>query len=105
MKRIILVLALAATLAACSRSEPEAVPEANDAVERPAPPVTAAPSPVAPPTTEPSVNMTAPVPPPPEEIGADEQMMDDASATGMTARAERDQEEATETPPLNIEQP
>lgn len=107
MKRAGFALSLAAALAGCSRSEPE--PEATDAaVERPAPPPASPPPAARPsPTVEPSADANAAVAdlPPPAEVGADEQMLDDASATGMTARARRDAEEATEeTAPVNSEE-
>ncbi|WP_230483070.1 hypothetical protein [Sphingomonas sp. Leaf21] len=80
-------------LAGCSRSEPEEQPTTtveNDAgvvetapVEEPTPVMTndAEPAPI---------NMAADtVPPPPPERTVDQQMLDDASATGMTARVQR----------------
>lgn len=83
---------LALCLGACSRSsdEPAAAPIDNGAGEAAAvpdaPPV-AAPPPAAP-TPAADGNLAAAEPPAPIE-DPDEQMLDDASATGMTARASR----------------
>lgn len=108
MKRSILTLLVLVTAAGCSDSEREAPAETNVAEEPTLPPATASPSPVAKPspTAEPGAdaNVAAIELPPSEEVGPDEQMLDDASATGMTARAERDQEEATEPAPANSEE-
>jgi len=91
---------LALGLGACSSEAPEPTPVENIASDEDVAPVAeAAPTPVALPTeaapTPPDVNASVemdvePVTPP------DEQMLDDASATGMTARATRD--EATDAP-------
>lgn len=93
MKTILSLAAAALTLAACSGSERDN-PPADTNVEELAP---TPPSVVAEPTPEPSPSPT-PSPTetlPPEAAAApDEQMLDDASATGMTARANREQEEA-----------
>ncbi|BCA61621.1 hypothetical protein HMP09_0855 [Sphingomonas sp. HMP9] len=81
-------------LAGCSRSEPEQPPTDSNMVEdtgvteseaaAPAP-VEAAPVEVAPPAP-------AVVEPPREKpVAPDEQMLDDADATGMTARVTRDE--------------
>lgn len=89
---------LALGLSGCSRSEPEPAPTENYVEE-----------PVAEPTPEPTepvaniaeldTNMAEaePAPPPPPERSVDQQMLDDASATGMTARAKRGDDAA---PPL-----
>jgi hypothetical protein len=86
-------------VAGCSKSEPEP-PEMNMAVQEleptPEPTPTAEPTPVAMPTPEPS-NDTAALPPP-EAPAPDAQMMDDASATGMTARTDRSGEDADAAP-------
>ena len=82
----------AAALTACSRSEPEQVPETN--LDMPAEPENALPVEPAPlPEPSPTVaNLAENVTDlPPEEAPApDEQVLDDASITGMTARAQRD---------------
>jgi hypothetical protein len=89
---LFLATLLAATaLAGCSRhDEPETPPaDTNMAVEEIAPPE-AAPTPEPMPTAAPSpIENVAALPdsPPP---APDEQMLDDASVTGMTARANRD---------------
>ncbi|MEH3047182.1 hypothetical protein [Sphingomonas adhaesiva] len=80
-----------AALSACSRSEPDPVPEAN--VDMPAEPINALPVEPAPlPEPTPVANAVENVADvPPEEAPApDEQVLDDASITGMTARAQRD---------------
>ncbi|WP_082449972.1 hypothetical protein [Sphingomonas sp. Leaf231] len=90
--RLALVALASLGVAGCSRSEPEP-PEMNMTVQEleptpePTPTPTEEPTPVVAPTAEPS-NDTAPLPPP-EEPEEDAQMMDDASATGMTARTDR----------------
>lgn len=104
------LLLIAAALAAgglggCSRSEPEASPEANAVIEQPVPDISSA-GPVTPPpaTAEPTAdaNSSAAVPPA-AETAPDEQMLEDASATGMTARASRDEGDAAETAPANTD--
>ncbi|MGK6323935.1 hypothetical protein ACMGDM_12750 [Sphingomonas sp. DT-51] len=80
----------ALALAGCSR-DPEPAPEPSATVEEaPAPEPTPTPTPEPTPLASPSPlgNETA-VLPPEEEPAPDEQMLDDASATGMTARATR----------------
>jgi len=97
-------LLLVAGLPGCSGSRDEAsvsenVVEENYQVETP-PPVE--PLPVETPTPEPlpsiDLNATAEALPPETSPSQDEQMADDASATGMTARASRD--EAAEEPAI-----
>lgn len=90
----------AATLASCSRA-PEPTPIENDVAIAPveatpeAPPVEAPPAPA----ETPAANAAAPLPR--EEASApDEQMMDDAAATGMTARATRGEPAPTEAVPV-----
>lgn len=88
------------SLAGCSRSEPEPPPEMNMTVHELEPTPEPSPTEIAPPIVEPTpepMNDTAPLPPP-EEAAPDEQMLDDASATGMTARSERDAGDAREAP-------
>ncbi|MEH3100905.1 hypothetical protein [Sphingomonas adhaesiva] len=89
---LLLAAAIAtATLAACSRSQPDEAVEAN--VEMPAEAANALPAEPAPlPEPSPVENVTQNVVDlPPEEAPApDEQVLDDASITGMTARAQRD---------------
>lgn len=95
MKRIATIrwvtgVALAVALAGCSRSEPEqpALSEpVTEAIDRPEP----TPSPIVRPVPLPSPTVTpTPAAPPPPPVEPDEQMLDDASATGMTARSERE---------------
>lgn len=93
MKRLILPLLASAALAiaGCSR-EPAPAPEptpSEEALPTPEPTPTPEPSPVASPSE--LTNATAALPPE-EKPAPDEQMLDDASATGMTARASRDAE-------------
>ena len=98
---------LTASLGACSRSEPEAPAIENqpmEAAETPSPLSTATPeesAPVPEATAAPTdINTSAEAPPPPEATAApDEQMMDDASATGMTARSSRGEHPSDEPTP------
>lgn len=93
MLRPLLIAAalLLPALAGCSRKEPEAPVALNEADTTPveiAPVETPAPAPAPPPTE-------TPTPSPAETpIAADEQMMDDAAATGMTARSQREEDTA-----------
>jgi hypothetical protein len=89
--RLVLAAATALALAGCSGEQPEAT--TNHAVkEAPAPQAVAAPKPVVAPPAE---NASEAVAPPAEKpVAADQQMMDDASATGMTSHVSRDQEPA-----------
>jgi hypothetical protein len=79
-------------VAGCSNQEQDIVPETNTEapVETPAPvteePAVAAPEPARP--VEEPANLVAP--PPEEPIAPDAQMLDDADATGMTARLSRE---------------
>ncbi len=80
-------------LAGCSRSEPEDQPVAameNDEGVTETVPESEAPPMVNEVETAPAMNMAEEAPPPPPARTADQQMMDDASATGMTARVQRD---------------
>ncbi len=87
-----------ALLAGCSRSEPEAeeatmtnsVEEVTAPIEEPTP----APAPV---EAVPEAAPAPVAPPKAEAIAPDEQMQDDADATGMTARVRRDGETPDET--------
>ena len=96
-------LLLVAGLSGCSGSRDEA-PVADNMVEenyQADEPAMVEPMPVETPTPEPlpatDLNATAEALPPATDPSADEQMADDASATGMTARASRGEasEEAT----------
>ncbi|QNQ08721.1 hypothetical protein [Sphingomonas alpina] len=79
---------LAAGLAACSGSEPAPAPTENsEAISEPTPEPSASPTPEASPVIE--TNSTAEAAPEPTAVAPDEQMLDDASATGMTARTSR----------------
>ncbi len=90
-------------LAGCSRSEPDQPPPVDNAVTEEAPvreePPAPAPEPApVEPAPAPVSNVVAP--PPAAEIAPDAQMLDDADATGMTARANRDAP-ATDVPQAN----
>ena len=82
-------------LSACSRSEPEQPLEENMSEQAPMEEST----PDATPTAEPSATPTAAVEtntaaidtPPEAPVAPDAQMIDDADATGMTARVSRDE--------------
>jgi hypothetical protein len=88
-------------LGACSRSNDEARPvEENDmqAIELPEPVPSETPEPTPTPSPTPATNL-ADAAPPPVAPAPDEQMLDDASATGMTARVARGEASATDTAP------
>jgi PBP1b-binding outer membrane lipoprotein LpoB len=89
---------LALGLSGCSRSEPEPAPTENY-VDEPVAEPTPEPTETVANIAEPDTNMAEaePAPPPPPERSVDQQMLDDASATGMTARAKRGDDAA---PPL-----
>jgi len=96
---------LTLTLGACSRSADEPPPPQENSADTPPPPDPSAteipdlpaPRPVASATPDANVAAEAPPPVPP---APDEQMMDDASATGMTARASRDETPSNEALPV-----
>ena len=76
-------------LAGCSRSDREETETVNDTVVTEVPAAEPLPEPAPLPTPTVEANLAEPLPEAsPEE--PDAQMMDDASATGMTARAARD---------------
>jgi hypothetical protein len=79
-------------LGACQRSndEPAPVENAVEPVESPEPVATDTPAPLPAPSVMPDTNLAEETPPA-IAPAPDEQMMDDASATGMTARASRDE--------------
>jgi hypothetical protein len=96
-------LLLATGVAGCSGSEPEDAPIENSAFDEEAPPPTPLPEEnyeAAPPVTE---NLSAVAPaeelPPPPPIEPDQQVLDDASATGMTSRSTRGEAKAAEEAP------
>lgn len=93
---------LALNLGACSRDEPDATPTDNIAIDKePDPAAEATSTPPALPTraepTTADVNASAEMEPEPA-TAPDEQMLDDASATGMTARAARDEQAVDPAP-------
>lgn len=87
---------LLGAIAGCSGSDPEPAPIENSAFDEEAPPPA---EPAAEPSFEPAPvvadNSAAVAPaeelPPPPPIEPDQQVLDDASATGMTSRTTRDQ--------------
>ncbi|KQN05909.1 MULTISPECIES: hypothetical protein [Sphingomonas] len=89
-------LLAAMAMAGCSRSEPDQPPTDTNMVEdtgvtesEAAPTPAPAPVETAPVETPPTVNAVEPEREPP--VAPDEQMRDDADATGMTARVTRDE--------------
>ncbi|MCJ8158920.1 hypothetical protein [Sphingomonas sp. LaA6.9] len=94
MRIALLSLAGALALAGCGRSEPE--PDEgnfdNAAIEAPAPDIEMPAENLA----TPPENVTNAVPPaaPPPEFTEDEQMLDDADATGLTARLPQNETES-----------
>ena len=104
----LLVLAAALSVAGisgCSRSADEPAPiENEDRAATPArtadlpaaPAATASPTPI---VEEPITNASIADIPPEEPPAPDQQMLDDAAATGMTARASREDEPAADTTP------
>ncbi len=96
-------LLLATGLAACSNDNVDEAPIENSAFDEDAPPPTPLPEEnyeAAPPVTE---NLSAVAPaeelPPPPPIEPDQQVLDDASATGMTSRSTRGEQQAAEEAP------
>lgn len=81
------------TLAGCSRKEPEAPVAEGEANDDTAVPVAAPIQPEPEPAPAPSASPTAATPAE-AAVAPDEQMMDDAAATGMTARSDRHEEDA-----------
>ena len=111
-RKLTLVATLALLTAAtsgCSKSEPEPASVENEGMTAPAEP---SPTPTSMPTESPSpssmntssadLNATAELP---ADVAPapDEQMMDDASATGLTARASREEQSAENTEAGEIE--
>lgn len=101
--KTLLALAVPALLAACSGSEREPAPVDDNEVEmldvtNEAANVAEPPAPTPTPTPD-AVNTTAEAPVPPEE-----QVQDDADATGMTARVTREEPGAQEdaTAPVEV---
>ena len=91
-------------LSGCSRSSEEPAPapvEENrmEPIDVPEPAPVDTPEPLPTPSATPEMNLAAEAPPP-IALGPDEQMLDDASATGMTARAARDEAPAADTAPV-----
>ena len=89
--RPVLIAGIAATtlsLAACDRSPPTPPPAENDAMVEPEP--TPPPAEPVPQVVELPKAEAPPKPKPAPEVSADQQVLDDADATGMTARVARD---------------
>lgn len=104
---LLLAALLVVTLGACSRDEPER-PPTNTVEEMGEPTPEPSPTPSAEPTRIPApdasvqsnaIDELADIPAEP-----DAQMMDDAAATGMTARAPRDEPASQDAPAEPVEQ-
>jgi len=102
--RIAAGLMALAILAGCSKSEPEAQPPETDNVGADAQPEPAAqptpePAPIKRPEPAPVANTVVPVAAEPREAppSPDAQMLDDADATGMTARVSRQEAQGNDT--------
>lgn len=98
-------LLLATGVAGCSDKAPEDAPIENSAFNEEAPPPTPLPEAnfeAAPPVTE---NLSAAAPaevlPPPPPVEPDQQVLDDASATGMTSRSTRGQSSSDDDAPAD----
>ena len=96
-------LLLATGLGACSGSDEPDAPIENSAFDEEAPP----PTPLSEETVEPAPpiaveNLSAVAPvevlPPPPPVEPDQQVLDDASATGMTSRSTRGQDDRDDQP-------
>lgn len=95
-------LLLATGVAGCSNDNVDEAPIENSAFDEDAPPPTPLPTEnyeAAPTITE---NLSAPAPaedlPPPPPVAPDQQVLDDASATGMTSRSTRRQDSSDDAP-------
>lgn len=100
-KTTIAALAGVLALTACSSNEPERDAYDNEASETSEPVETPSPTDLPPAEAPPPVteNSTAAIEAPPApEIAPDAQVLDDADATGMTARVSRDEEPAADAP-------
>lgn len=91
-------------LAACSGEPEQPAPEAPDAnlteaMPTPEPLPTEAPEPVAAPSPTPTFDAA-----PPPRVAEDQQMIDDAEATGMTARVTRDRAPTDAETPVPVEE-
>ncbi|WP_294266155.1 hypothetical protein [uncultured Sphingomonas sp.] len=92
-------------LAACSGEPEQPAPEGPDAnlteaMPTPEPLPTSTPEPVATPSPTPTFDAA-----PPPKVAEDQQMIDDAEATGMTARVTRDEQRPTdEETPVPVEE-
>lgn len=94
-------LVLATGLSACGDPEPDAAPVENAAFEEDSAPPVEAVTPVPEPEPMPSENLSVveeEALPPSAPVEPDAQVLDDASATGMTSRSTRD--EAEPVPPV-----
>lgn len=87
-------------LAACHRSEPPPPLAENDAMTTPEPPLPLEPAPV-PQVVEVPTSEAPPKPKPAPEVSADQQVIDDADATGMTAHANHDGDDGGDSQPAS----
>ncbi len=99
-------LLLATGLGGCSDKAPEDAPIENSAFDEDAPPPTPLPAEnyeAAPPPVTENLSAVAPadVLPPPPPVEPDQQVLDDASATGMTSRSTRGQSSSDDDAPVD----
>ncbi|WP_156347645.1 MULTISPECIES: hypothetical protein [unclassified Sphingomonas] len=99
-------LLLATGMAGCSDKAPEDAPIENSAFDEGAPPPTPLPEEnieTAPPLVTENLSAVAPaeVLPPPPPVEPDQQVLDDASATGMTSRSTRGQSSSDDDAPVD----
>jgi PBP1b-binding outer membrane lipoprotein LpoB len=97
MKKTIALVAFAGlTLAACSGGSDAPVPEVNETITNVD--TTSEPENITDTPAPEPINTVTPTPTPPVTLSADEQTVEDATATGMTAKVNRDENGEEGTP-------